>query len=75
MGGPSDPAKKRAELGRVLGIATEPIVAVLNASSMRRTRFANSILFSDYWALTKSEVTFLIVVTTLPVSTWVHAGQ
>ena len=45
-------------------MATEPILAAFDAQSLKRPRFAGSAVLSDYWALTKPEVNFLIVVTT-----------
>ena len=45
-------------------MATEPLVAALDLSVGKRHRRAHSAVFSDYWALTKPEVNFLIVVTT-----------
>jgi heme o synthase len=45
-------------------MATEPIVAALNAPVTPHCRFAHTGLLSDYWALTKPEVNFLIVITT-----------
>src|SRR3989441_9617052 len=45
-------------------MATEPILAAFDVPVVQRRRFAGSAVFSDYWALTKPEVNFLIVVTT-----------
>src|SRR6266550_3170091 len=45
-------------------MATEPILAAFDVPVVQRRRFAESAVFSDYWALTKPEVNFLIVVTT-----------
>ncbi len=45
-------------------MATEPMVAAFDVPVVQRRRFANSTVLSDYWALTKPEVNFLIVVTT-----------
>src|ERR1700688_3101904 len=45
-------------------MATKPIVARLDVSIAPRARFARSTLLADYWALTKPEVNFLIVITT-----------
>jgi protoheme IX farnesyltransferase len=56
-------------------MATEPILAVFDVPAVRRTRFANSTLFSDYWALTKPEVNFLIVITTFAGFYLGHTGQ
>ena len=44
-------------------MASEPIVAALDVSVQSR-RFASSTVLADYWALTKPEVNFLIVVAT-----------
>jgi len=45
-------------------MATEPILAAFDVPVVQRRRFADSALWSDYWALTKPEVNFLIVITT-----------
>jgi len=45
-------------------MATEPILAVFDVPALPRPRVARSTLLSDYWALTKPEVNFLIVITT-----------
>ena len=45
-------------------MAIEPILAALDASDVERRRFVNATVLSDYLALTKPEVNFLIVVTT-----------
>src|SRR6266403_3292241 len=45
-------------------MATEPMVAAFDVPVVQRRRFADSTVLSDYWALTKPEVNFLIVVTT-----------
>src|SRR5437870_13677519 len=45
-------------------MATEPILAAFDVPVVQRRRFAESAVFSDYCALTKPEVNFLIVVTT-----------
>ena len=47
-------------------MATEPTIAVLNAASVARRNGAASLYatMSDYWALTKPEVNFLILITT-----------
>jgi heme o synthase len=45
-------------------MATEPVLASLDVPVVRRRPFAGSTVASDYWALTKPEVNFLIVVTT-----------
>src|SRR5437879_1522 len=44
-------------------MATEPILAVLDVPLVQRRRFAVSTVLSDYWALTKPEINFLIAVT------------
>jgi heme o synthase len=44
-------------------MATEPTVAVFDVPVVPHARVARSVL-SDYWALTKPEVNFLIVITT-----------
>jgi len=45
-------------------MATEPIVSALDLRMAGRTRVGASSALSDYWALTKPEVNFLIVITT-----------
>lgn len=45
-------------------MATEPIVAALDLSVGQQHRRAHPTVLSDYWALTKPEVNFLIVITT-----------
>src|SRR6266536_6511240 len=45
-------------------MATEPMVEAFDVPVVQLRRFANSTVLSDYWALTKPEVNFLIVVTT-----------
>jgi protoheme IX farnesyltransferase len=45
-------------------MATEPILAAFDAPVVQRRRFTDSGIWSDYWALTKPEVNFLIVITT-----------
>jgi heme o synthase len=45
-------------------MATEPMVATLNAPVAPHPRFIRTGVLSDYWALTKPEVNFLIVITT-----------
>jgi len=45
-------------------MASEPIVAALDVSAGRRSRSKDSTRLSDYWALTKPEVNFLILITT-----------
>jgi protoheme IX farnesyltransferase len=42
----------------------QPIFTALGPSTAQRPRFASSTRFSDYWALTKPEVNFLILITT-----------
>ena len=46
-------------------MATEPVLAVLDMPVAPRRRFVDSGVLMDYWALTKPEVNFLIVITTL----------
>ena len=41
-------------------MASEPIFALLDASALQRSRLAGSTVLSDYWALTKPEINFLI---------------
>jgi heme o synthase len=41
-------------------MASEPIFALLDASALQRSRLAASTVLSDYWALTKPEINFLI---------------
>ena len=43
----------------------QPIVTELASSAAQGPRFAGSTLLGDYWALTKPEVNFLILITTL----------
>src|SRR5258708_34007070 len=47
-------------------MATEPTIAVLNAAPANRRNGVQrlSATMSDYWALTKPEVNFLILITT-----------
>src|SRR5438309_5680004 len=45
-------------------MATEPILAAFDVPVVQRRRFADSTVLSNYWALTKPEVNFLIVITT-----------
>lgn len=45
-------------------MATEPILAAFDVPVAQCRRFADPALWSDYWALTKPEVNFLIVITT-----------
>jgi heme o synthase len=45
-------------------MATKPILARLDVSIAPRVRSARSTVFADYWALTKPEVNFLILITT-----------
>ena len=45
-------------------MATEPILAALEVSAVQRRRSAVSTVVSDYWALTKPEINFLIAITT-----------
>jgi protoheme IX farnesyltransferase len=47
-------------------MATEPTLATIDLPVVvQRRRFASSTVLSDYWALTKPEVNFLILITTL----------
>jgi len=45
-------------------MATEPILAALDVPAVPLRRFSAPAALADYWALTKPEVNFLIVVTT-----------
>jgi protoheme IX farnesyltransferase len=45
-------------------MATEPILAVLDVAAQRPPSLARSSVISDYWALTKPEINFLIAFTT-----------
>ncbi len=54
-------------------MATEPILAAFDVAVVQRRRF--SAVWSDYWALTKPEVNFLIVVTTFAGFYLGDAGQ
>lgn len=53
-------------------MATEPILAALDASVVQRRRLVGSAVLSDYWALTKPEINFLIVIAT---SAGFYAGR
>jgi heme o synthase len=44
-------------------MATEPILAVLDASAVGDRRITNSNVLFDYWELTKPEINFLIAIT------------
>jgi protoheme IX farnesyltransferase len=56
-------------------MATEPIIAAFDVPVAQRRRFLDSAVWSDYWALTKPEVNFLIVVTTFAGFCMGHAGK
>ena len=45
-------------------MAAEPVLAAIEVSVVQHHRPTDSAILSDYWALTKPEVNFLIVVTT-----------
>ena len=45
-------------------MATKPILARLDLSIASRARFFRPAILADYWALTKPEVNFLILITT-----------
>src|SRR6266852_3517846 len=75
MAGQCGSAEKLAELGGFLIMATEPILAAFDVRVVQHRRFADSAVWSDYWALTKPEVNFLIVVTTFAGFYLGHAGQ
>jgi protoheme IX farnesyltransferase len=45
-------------------MATEPILAALDGAVVQRARSARSRVLSDYWALTKPEINFLIAIAT-----------
>ena len=45
-------------------MATKPVLASLDLSNASRTRFVRPTILADYWALTKPEVNFLILITT-----------
>jgi protoheme IX farnesyltransferase len=45
-------------------MATEPILGALDIPVMQRGRFVASTVLSDYWALTKPEINFLIAIAT-----------
>lgn len=45
-------------------MSAEPLVSALGAPPMEGRRFTASTLLADYWALTKPEVNFLILITT-----------
>ena len=55
-------------------MATEPIAAVFDVPVVQRRRVSGWAIWSDYWALTKPEVNFLIVVTTFAGFYLGHAG-
>jgi len=55
-------------------MATEPILAAFDVPVVERQRHADVRIFSDYWALTKPEVNFLIVITTFAGFYLGHAG-
>ena len=44
-------------------MATEPVLAVIEASALHGRRLARSIALFDYWELTKPEINFLIAIT------------
>src|SRR5260370_31138448 len=44
-------------------MATEPVLAVLEASAVQGHRLARTIALFDYWELTKPEINFLIATT------------
>jgi heme o synthase len=46
-------------------MSSQPIVSELASSAVQGRRFAGSTLLWDYWALTKPEVNFLILITAL----------
>jgi protoheme IX farnesyltransferase len=52
-------------------MASEPILRSFQMPVVQRRQWAGSVVLSDYWALTKPEVNFLIVVTTF---TGFHLG-
>jgi heme o synthase len=56
-------------------MASEPIMTAFDVPVVERRRFSDSAVWSDYWALTKPEVNFLIVVTTFAGFYLGHAGQ
>src|SRR5215813_3453593 len=45
-------------------MATEPILGALDLAAVQHRRVAISDVLADYWALTKPEINFLIVITT-----------
>ena len=45
-------------------MSTEPLAATLDLSVVQRRQAMDSGVLSDYWALTKPEVNFLIAITT-----------
>jgi protoheme IX farnesyltransferase len=45
-------------------MAAEPILGALDAPLVEQRRLVDSTVLSDYWAITKPEVNFLIVITT-----------
>src|SRR5215469_15668258 len=57
-------AKRSAELGDALNVASEPILTAFDLPVAKRSRFWDSKTWFDYLSLTKPEVNFLIAVTT-----------
>src|SRR4051794_14154793 len=45
-------------------MSSEPIATALNSLAAERSRSTGSTLLFDYWALTKPEINFLILITT-----------
>ena len=60
----SGTAHDSAAVWRLSKCPAKPLVTVLEAPAMKGRRFTASTLLSDYWALTKPEVNFLILITT-----------
>src|SRR5262249_34670992 len=49
--------------GGSLSMAAKPILGTLDAPFIERRRLLDSAVLSDYWAITKPEVNFLILIT------------
>ena len=56
-------------------MATKPYLATLDREIAPHSRFAHSTVLADYWALTKPEVNFLIVITTFAAFDLARAAQ
>src|SRR5262249_5188559 len=54
---------RSSEPGGSLSMAAEPILGALDAPFVARRRLVYTAVLSDYWAITKPEVNFLILIT------------